>query len=291
MPVAIVTGTSTGIGFSTAKRLAAEGFTVYGTVRSEASGTRLRDEAAATGLPIHLLILDVDRDDSVAEGIASVIEREGRIDVIVNNAGIASGSDVETTPLTTFETVMNTNAWGTLRCMQAVLPTMRAQRSGCIVNVTSAAGRVAVAGQGAYAASKWATEAMTEVLASEVAQFGIRVAIVEPGVVATPIFDKAMEQPPDTTSPYFGVTFRTARFMLAGLANPSTPDETAAVIWDAISTDTPRLRYTVGNDAATLIEQRAQLSDEAWIAGLSTADDGEWRANMRAWAATDVPPL
>src|SRR3954452_6284102 len=229
MRVAIVTGSSTGIGFATALRLAREGYRTHATVRSEASGAALR--AAADGLPLSLLVLDVDDDDSVASGIASVVATEGRIDVLVNNAGVGIGEDIEATPMATFQAVMNTNAWGTLRCTKATLPTMRAQASGTIVNVTSVAGRIAVAGQGAYAASKWATEAVSEVLASEVAQFGIRVAIVEPGVVATPIFDKAMEHPPDFESPYFSVTFRTSRFMLAGLADPSQSDDVADVIW------------------------------------------------------------
>ncbi len=289
MQIAIVTGSSTGIGFATALRLAREGWKVYATVRSEASGGAL--VAAAGALPVSLLIVDVDSDESVAKGFASVIDAEGRIDVLVNNAGVAFGADVEATPMDTFQSVMNTNAWGTLRGIQAVLPTMREQRSGCIVNVTSVAGQVAVAGHGAYAASKWATEAMSETLASEVAQFGIRVAIIEPGVVITPIFDKAMETPPDVNSPYFDVTFRTSRFMLAGLANPSTPDETADTIWNAISTNTPKLRYTVGTDAATLMIERAKLTDEEWIAGLSDPDDAAWRANMLKWGATEVPPL
>jgi NAD(P)-dependent dehydrogenase (short-subunit alcohol dehydrogenase family) len=288
MQIAIVTGCSTGIGFATALRLARAGCRVHATVRSEASGAALLD--AAGDLPISLLVLDVDDDDSVAKGIASVLAAEGRVDILVNNAGVATGSDIEATPLAEFQSVMNTNAWGTLRTIQAVLPTMRAQGHGCIVNVTSIAGRVAAAGQGAYAASKWAAEAISEILAIEAAPFGIRVAIVEPGVVATPIFDKAMERPPDFSSPYFPITFRTSRLMLAGLADPSTPDEVAEVIWGAISADTPTLRHTVGRDAATLDRARATLSDEEWIAGLSTPDDAEWRANMQTWAATEVPP-
>jgi NAD(P)-dependent dehydrogenase (short-subunit alcohol dehydrogenase family) len=288
MQTAIVTGSSTGIGFATALRLARDGCRVYATVRSEASGAALLD--AAADLPLSLLVLDVDDDASVAHGIASVIAAEGRVDILVNNAGVAYGADIEATPIETFQAIMNTNAWGTLRCIQAVLPTMRVQGSGCIVNVTSIAGRIAAAGQGAYAASKFATEAMSEVLATEVAQFGIRVAIVEPGVVVTPIFDKAMERPIDFESPYFSITFRTSRLLMAGLASPSTPDDVADVIQRAITTEAPVLRHPVGIDATTLAAQRAALSDEAWIEGLSTPDDATWRANMLEWAATEVPP-
>ena len=287
MKTAIVTGTSTGIGYATALRLAREGCRVYATVRSETSGAALVE--AAAGLPLSLLVLDVDDDASVAKGIASVLAAEGGVDILVNNAGVAIGDSIESTPLDTFQSVMNTNAWGTLRCIQAVLPTMREQRSGCIVNVTSIAGRVATLGQGAYAASKWAAEAISEILAAETAPFGIRVAIIEPGVVVTPIFDKAMERPLDTESPYFEWTFRTSRLLLAGLADGSTPEQTADVIWQAISTDSPTLRYRVGADAEALAEHRPSLTDEEWIAGTTLVDDEQWRANMKLWAATDVP--
>ena len=289
MQTAIVTGCSTGIGFATALRLAREGCRVYATVRSEASGANLVE--AAGNLPVSLLVVDVDDDASVADGIASVIAAEGRVDILVNNAGVAYGGDIEATSLAEFQSIMNTNAWGTLRCIQAVLPTMRGQNSGCIVNVTSIAGRIAAAGQGAYAASKFATEAMSEVLATEVAPFGIRVAVIEPGVVVTPIFDKAMERPIDMESPYFPITFRTSRLLMAGLANPSTPDDVAESIWRAITTDAPVLRHPVGTDAATLATQRAAMSDETWIEGLSTPDDAAWRALMVEWAATEVPPM
>ena len=289
MQIAIVTGCSTGIGFATALRLAREGCRVYATVRSEASGTALVE--AAGDLALSLVVVDVDDDASVAAGLASVMEAEGRVDILVNNAGVAVAGDVEATGLDVFQSVMNTNTWGTVRCIQAVLPTMRRQRSGCIVNVTSIAGRVASPGQGAYAASKWAAEAISEVLAAEVAPFGIRVAIIEPGVVATAIVDKAMQQPIDVTSPYFPITFRTSRYLLAGLADPSAPDDVAAVIWEAITTDPARLRSTVGADAAALAEHRPRLTDETWIEALSTSDDDAWRADMRRWGAADVPPL
>jgi len=289
MQTAVVTGSSTGIGFATALRLAREGCRVYATVRSEASGGALIDAAGA--LPLSLLVLDVDDDTSVADGIASVIAAEGGIDILVNNAGIAVGDAIERTPLETFQAVMNTNMWGSLRCIQAVLPTMREQRRGCIVNVTSIAGRVALPGQGAYSASKWAAEAMSETLAAETAPFGIRVAIVEPGVVITPIFDKAAERPLDTESPYFEWTMRTGRLLLAGLVDCSTADDTAEVIWRAITTDAPVLRYRVGRDAETVAVARYTTADEDWIAGLVVDDDAQWRANMDAWCGTQVPPL
>ena len=152
--------------------------------------------------------MDVDDNESVAKAIGSVIESEGRVDVLVNNAGVGGFGDIEATPLSVFTDTMNTNVWGVLRCTQAVLPTMRKQRSGCIVTNTSAAGRVTSPGFAPYSASKWAAEAVCETLAMEVAGFDIRVAIIEPGVIATPIFEKAAENPPDLESPYLDVASR-----------------------------------------------------------------------------------
>ncbi len=289
MQIAIVTGCSTGIGYATALRLAQEGCRVYATVRSESSGAPLLD--AAGHLPLSLLVVEVDDDESVARAFASVIGAEGRVDILVNNAGVVEGADIETTSLAVFQSMMNINTWGALRGIHAVLPTMREQRSGCIVNVTSIAGRIASPGQGAYAASKWAAEAISEVLAAEVAPFGIRVAVIEPGVVATAMVDKSMQQPIDFESPYFPVTFRTSRFLLAGLADASAPADVAATIWGAITTDTPTLRYTVGADAAALATHRPTITDDAWIAGLSDPDDDAWRATMHTWGGTEVPPM
>jgi NAD(P)-dependent dehydrogenase (short-subunit alcohol dehydrogenase family) len=287
--VAVVTGCSTGIGFATALRLAREGCRVHATVRSEASGAALVD--AAAGLALSLLVLDVDDDTSVAQGIGRVLADEGRVDILVNNAGVMASGDIEGMPLATFVSMMNTNTWGMLRCIQAVLPSMRERRHGTIVNVTSIAGRVACPGQGAYAASKWAAEAISEILAAEVAPFGVRVAVVEPGVVVTAMVDKAMQQPIDMESPYFPTTFRTTRFLLAGLAAPSSPDDVAAAVWESISTEQPTLRRAVGEDALALARERPAVPDDTWVTTMAGPDDEEWRSRMAVWGATEVPPL
>lgn len=289
MQTAIVTGCSTGIGHATALHLAREGYRVYATVRSVASGAALTE--AAGDLPLSLLVLDVDSDESVASGIATVIEAEGGIDVLVNNAGIGDGGDIETISVERFEAVMNTNTWGVLRCIQAVLPTMREQRRGCIVTVTSAAGRMVAAGMSPYTASKWAAEALCETLALEVAPFGIRVAIIEPGVVATPIFAKGGERPPDLSSPYLNTNMRVPRWMMARLATPSAPEDAAHVIHEAITTTAPRLRYLVGPDAEAFVSAREGMTDEAWVEAMSLVDDEQWRANMLKWTNTEVPPM
>ena len=130
--------------------------------------------------------LDVDSDTSVAEGIAALTKAHGQIDVLINNAGVEAMGSVEETPLHLFRSVMETNYFGVIRCTQAVVPQMRERGSGCIVQISSVAGRLTQPPMAAYCASKWALEAMTEALAGEMKTFGVRVALVEPGVIDTP---------------------------------------------------------------------------------------------------------
>ena len=140
---------------------------------------------------VTLAALNVDDDASVESALGKVLADHGRIDVLVNNAGIGGGGSVEESTTARFREVMETNFFGALRCIKAVLPGMRERRHGCIVNVTSVSGRLALAPQAAYASSKFALEALSECLAQEMKAFNVRVAIVEPGVIATPIFSKA----------------------------------------------------------------------------------------------------
>ena len=190
MGIAVVTGSSTGIGFATSEALARAGHDVIATMRSPDRAPALADLARRDSLPITVMRMDVDSDTSVSATIGEVLAARGRIDVLVNNAGLGHLGSVEETPLSTFRQVMETNYFGALRCIQAVVPGMRARKSGLIVNVTSVAGRLASPAQSSYCASKFALEALSESLAAEVKADGIRVAIVEPGVVATPIFGK-----------------------------------------------------------------------------------------------------
>ncbi len=191
MSVALITGTSTGIGLATAVTLARAGHSVYGAMRDpDGSGGELRALAEAEQLAITAVKIDVDDDASVADGIARVLAEAGRIDVLVNNAGIGGGGAVEEVKLADVRRIMETNFFGPLRCIQAVVPGMRERQAGCIVNISSIAGRIAAAPQAPYAASKWALEALGEVLAQEVKPFNIRVALIEPGIIATPIFKK-----------------------------------------------------------------------------------------------------
>ncbi|HUQ39014.1 MAG TPA: SDR family oxidoreductase [Acidimicrobiales bacterium] len=262
MTVSVVTGCSTGIGYDTALRLAADGHRVVATMRTPES-CDVEAVARDSGVDLEVRALDVDDDASVAALFAGVLASHGQVDVLVNNAGIAGGGAVEETPLETYRQVMETNFFGALRCMQAVLPGMRERGAGCIVNVTSQAGRFAAPIMGAYSASKWALEAATESLAAEVAPFGIRVALIEPGMVLTAIWSKVDMTPP--TGPYAPARKRLGLNVMTEMAKGSTGAEVADCIAEAISTPEPRLRWLVGQGAERNIANRRAMTDEEWI--------------------------
>jgi NAD(P)-dependent dehydrogenase (short-subunit alcohol dehydrogenase family) len=266
MAIILVTGASTGIGLATAVTLARAGHTVYATMRRPEMAAKELKATGATVLP-----MDVDDETSVR----SACDR--RIDVLVNNAGVGSGGAVEETPLAEYRRVMETNFFGALRCIQAVVPQMRERRSGCIVNVTSVAGRVSGGGQSAYSASKWALEALSESLACELRAFGVRVAIVEPGVIATPIFGKGVAG--DRPSAYpFGR--RLMAYFKAKLKDPVSPYLVGDAIRGIVESDNWQLRYPVGPDAAPLLGMRASVPDEQWVATAALSDE-EWAQRIR----------
>jgi NAD(P)-dependent dehydrogenase (short-subunit alcohol dehydrogenase family) len=272
MSIALVTGASTGIGLATAVTLARGGHTVYAAMRNPEKGSaEIETLAQAQKLSITVVRMDVDSDDSVREAFAQA----GPVDVLVNNAGIGDMAAVEDMPLSDFRRIMETNFFGALRCIHAVLPGMRGRRSGLIVNVTSVAGRIAGGAQGGYSASKWALEALSESLACEVKAFGVRVAIVEPGVIATPIFGKNGAAAPSL----YPHRRRLDAFFHAALQNPVSPYVVGEVIRGIVESDSPKLRYPAGPDATPLLASRAGTSDEDWIASQAVSDQ-EWAERL-----------
>jgi NAD(P)-dependent dehydrogenase (short-subunit alcohol dehydrogenase family) len=181
----------------------------------------------------------------------------------VNNAGIGGGRAVEETPLEEVREIFETNYFGTVSVLRAVVPIMRQQRSGRIVNVGSLAGRVVLGCHAHYSASKWAMEGMSEALAFELAEFGIRVAVIQPGVVLTPIWGKGSL--PEDPSPYANSLQRLGRFFEFGLSRPAMPSDVAEAIAHAIESDSPHFRYPVGPDAVEGIAARNKVSDDEWI--------------------------
>jgi NAD(P)-dependent dehydrogenase (short-subunit alcohol dehydrogenase family) len=286
MATAVVTGSSTGIGQATAITLARAGHTVYATMRNpEGGGEEVREIAQKENLPVHLVALDVDSDDSVRSAFARIEADAGRIDVVVNNAGIGNQGPVEETPLAEFRAVMETNFFGALRCIQSVLPGMRERRNGCIINVTSAAGRVSVAPQAPYCASKWALEALSESLAQEVKAFGIRVAVVEPGIIATPIFGKLEETSPTTKYPQRRRLL--ALFRTSLTKNPVSPYVVGEKIREIVDSGTWQLRHPVGPDAEGFLAWRASMTDEQWTDWGAQSDD-RWLASVSQTFGLDV---
>jgi NAD(P)-dependent dehydrogenase (short-subunit alcohol dehydrogenase family) len=286
MAIAIVTGSSTGIGQATAVTLARGGHTVYATMRNPASGGgEILGIAEKETLPLTVLPMDVDDDTSVKAAVAQVLAQSGRVDVLVNNAGVAAHGSVEELPVAEFKRVMETNLFGALRCIQAVVPGMRERRHGVIVNVSSVAGRFSSAPQAPYSASKWALEAVSEALAQEVKPFGVRVAIVEPGVIATPIFGKT--QPVESDHSPYPHSRRIAALFAASLKNPVSPYVVGEAIRGIVENNSWQLRYPVGPDAAPLLAWRASMTDEQWIDSVAVTDE-EWAARVKRDFGLDV---
>jgi NAD(P)-dependent dehydrogenase (short-subunit alcohol dehydrogenase family) len=208
----------------------------------------------------------------------------GDVYILVNNAGLGGGGSVEEAPMAAFRRIMETNFFGALRCTKAVVPHMRRQRHGCIVKVTSVAGRVALAGHGPYAASKWALEALMECLAQEMKAYNVRNAIVEPGVIATAIFGKATPQPKD--SPYPHRRRQTALYK-ASLASPTSPFVVGEQIRRIVDGESWQLRCPVGPDAMPFIRWRAGKTDEEFI-DLQAESDDEYKVRMKREFGLDI---
>lgn len=287
MAIAVVTGCSTGIGYATALELARKGHTVYATMRAPQRSPQLLDAAQAQSLPLSVLPLDVNSDSSVDATFASIFEQAGRVDVLVNNAGVGTAGPIEELTLDDFRLAMETNYFGALRCIKAVLGGMRRQGGGCIVNVSSVAGRVATSPQAPYAASKFALEALSEILAQEVRAFNIRVAIVEPGVIRTPIFEKAR---PVTRDPAYPQERRLHALNLASLEKAPEPDVVAKKIVEIVDGDSWQLRYPVGPDARPFIAWRRMLTDEEWIERHGEPDDEVWADRIKQESGVDMRP-
>jgi len=258
MPSALITGTSTGIGLETARLFAQQGYRVYAGARSPAASEGLQ-RAVAEGLSITPIVLDVDHDDSVRD----VVARVGPVDVLVNNAGIGSAGAVELMPMEEVRAIFETNVFGAVRMLQAVLPSMRQRRAGAIVNVTSMMGRITLPCHGFYAATKFALSAISETLAMEVKPLGIRVAIIEPGVILTPIWGKRAPAFPEGHE-YGQGRARMSRTFGAQMEGGTTPDVVAEAIYRAATEDGP-IHVPVGDDAEILAAARDRATADEWV--------------------------
>lgn len=267
----LITGSNRGIGFESAVAFARKGYKVYATMRNTDSGTQLMSKAKEESLPIEVHQLDVNSDQSVKQCIAAILEKHGPIDILLNNAGIERRGSLEETDISTYEQVMNTNYLGPIRCSKAVIPYMRKRNSGCIINVTSVAGRIPVAPFGPYNSSKFALEALSETMAIELKPFNIKVAIVEPGIIDTDMA-RGIQHGPKSIYPNGK---RIADMFVTSLKNPVPPSLVAETILEIAESNNDQLRYPVGPDAVPFLDWRASMTDEEWVAW-HAADDETW---------------
>jgi NAD(P)-dependent dehydrogenase (short-subunit alcohol dehydrogenase family) len=241
-------------------------------MRNPAKAPEFRDLVAREQLSVSILALDVDSDQSVEQAVKTILAQGSQIDVLVNNAGVERAGSIEELPMEAFRQTMETNYFGALRCIRAVLPGMREARNGCIINITSVAGRIAVSPLAPYAASKFALEALSEALAQEVKPFDIRVAVVEPGIIDTPMA-RRIEAPPSASLYRQGSRF--AGMFEASLATPTPPTLVAAKIREIIESGTWKLRHPAGPDAEPFLGWRASMNDEQWVEW-GALEDQDW---------------
>jgi NAD(P)-dependent dehydrogenase (short-subunit alcohol dehydrogenase family) len=282
MASVLITGTSKGIGLEAALAFGRAGHKVHATMRNPSQSPQLAETAAREKLPIHISNMDVDSDQSVTHAIAAIHKDHGPVDVLVNNAGVERAGSVEEVPFADFRAVMETNYFGALRCIQALLPHMRQHRSGCIVNVSSVAGRISNAPLAPYTASKWALEALSEALAGEMKTFNVRIAIVEPGIIDTAMARRIGDPAADSPYPHRA---RFSSLFTASLKNQVPPSLVGQKILEIVESGTWQLRHPVGPNAVPLLQWRSQMSDEEWV-DLHAGDDESFFRRM----ARDLNP-
>ena len=260
--VALVTGCSSGIGLETAISLAREGHFTYATMRNMKKSEDLDKIVHDEDLPIKILELDVDDEESVDNTIAKIMEEKGRIDTLVNNAGWGMWGTVEDVSIEEFKQQFETNFFSIIRMIQKVAPIMRKQKSGNIVNVSSVAGRIGFPVSPAYISSKFALEGLSECLRFELGPFGINVIIIEPGVIKTNFFDSMkMAKKSNSDSVYNEITSKVVSGvkMMAEMGTESK--EVANTIIKSINAENPLPRYIVGNDAMMFLEAKKMKTD------------------------------
>jgi NAD(P)-dependent dehydrogenase (short-subunit alcohol dehydrogenase family) len=264
--VVIVTGSSSGIGLESALLLARNGYYTYATMRSPEKDTSIKEAVQKEGLPIRVVQLDVTDDSSVKNGVDHIVSEAGRIDVLVNNAGYPLGGALEDLSMEEIKSQYETNLFGLIRVTQAVLPTMRKQRSGRILNISSGNGIFGFPGISAYVSTKFAVEGLSEAIAYELEPFGIKVILIEPGFIRTN-FAHAMvvaKKAQDPASPYSELMQKIMANASELAKNASDAELVANVIVDAASNPNPRLRYLAGKDV------------ESWAAGKKNMDELEF---------------
>jgi NAD(P)-dependent dehydrogenase (short-subunit alcohol dehydrogenase family) len=262
--VAVVTGSSSGIGLATSLALARNGYLTYATMRNLAKRNSFESIADKQHLPIRVVQLDVTDENSIKSAIESILSEAGRIDLLVNNAGYVLTGAFEDIGINEIKALYETNVFGVIRVTQAVLPIMRKQGSGRIINISSGAGRIGYPGGSAYVSSKFALEGLSESMAYEIEQFGIRTVLVEPGFVRTKIGENMAisKKTQDPNSPYSQMMQMMSSNQERMLENGSDADLVASVVAEAATAKEPNLRYLAGKDVQQMMAAKKSMSDE-----------------------------
>jgi NAD(P)-dependent dehydrogenase (short-subunit alcohol dehydrogenase family) len=267
--IVLVTGCSSGIGYATCLAFARNNFVTYGSVRDLSKAERIQEITNKEKLPLRIIRLDVKDDESIKLAIQKIISDSGRIDVLINNAGYGLFGPIEEISMDDVKEQFETNFFGIIRLIKVVVPVMRQQRNGTIVNISSMVGRFGVPLNAAYVSSKFALEGLSESISFELEEFGIRVILVEPGVVQTDFFQNLKIKGNLPKSPYYKLMDRRIAFLKTAMKNSvSSSVQVANTILHAVNSRDPDLRYLVGNDASNSINVRNTLSDrefKKWI--------------------------
>lgn len=264
--VAVVTGSSSGIGYEISLILTRNNFTTYATMRNLQKGSDLKSIAEDEKLPLHFVQLDVT-DENVKNAVQTIYDESGRIDILVNNAGYGLTGAFEDLSIDEIKKQFETNVFGLIRTTQAVLPIMRKQRSGMIVNISSGAGRFGFPTGSAYASTKFAVEGLSESMSYEVEPFGIKVILIEPGVIKTNFFNSSVlaRKSQDPNSPYAPLMTGMNDNVNKMMKNASTPQYVAEIVLQAITSENPKLRYLAGKDVEQWLEAKRKMSDEEFV--------------------------
>jgi len=253
-------------------------------MRSPNASPELPEWAAKENLSLEIETMDVDSDESVGRAFSRIL-KHGPVDVLVNNAGVEKMGATEETPLSDFRACMETNYFGTIRCIQAVVRSMRERGHGAIINVTSVVGKISISPMTPYTASKFAVEALSEALAQELGAFGVRVAIVQPGIIDTRMARNIGGI--QTSSIYPHLRRCAALFQATMAAGAGQPQMVAEKIREIIESGTTQLRHAVGPDAAPFLGWRATMNDEQWI-HWGTQSDPDWTKAVKADFGMDL---
>lgn len=260
--IAVITGSSSGFGMLTAIALAQKQIHVIATMRDPSRSGELLERAERAGVAerIEVLRLDVTDSESIEQAVDEVLRKHGRIDILINNAGFAVGGFVEEVAMEQWRQQMETNFFGLVAMTKSVIPLMREQRSGQIINISSVSGRIGFPGYAPYAASKFAVEGFSESLRHELSPFGIRVVLVEPGAYRTPIWDKGLSRIPTVEdSPYEPRMKGILNYARRAAQTAPDPQQVAALISSLVDYRYPRLRYPIGQGSLLGIWGKALL--------------------------------